>query len=386
MKILGFNIRRKRILILSIIFLCVTGFSQGTSIDFRDTASIMQVSEHDGYTTISPQEAWEMCSTIDDGLHYPIDVRTQAEWLIDRIDTPFPEYSRNFILSTLQTESGLQTFMDEYQGQTVIMYCKAGGRSASAAQILVDNNFDGIIYNMDGGITAWKQANLPTKYGNDPPDKPSQPIGPSISGVGYTAIFQSTGIDPDDDVIRYGWDWNGDGYIDTWSEYVESGDTIELSYSYQSTGVFNITVVIEDIVGERSTMSDKKTVLVTTPPNNPTINGPNKGKVNKDHIFRITSVDNDGDNVYYLINWGDDIEPEWIGPFEQGTTIEISHLWVEEKTYTLQVKAKDIHDIESDWTYHQISLPRIYWFQQFNNGLFNLLKTIFSASYPFTIF
>lgn len=39
----------------------------------------------------------------------------------------------------------------------VIVYCSNGGRSATASQTLVDNGFSSV-YNMLGGITAWKSA------------------------------------------------------------------------------------------------------------------------------------------------------------------------------------------------------------------------------------
>lgn len=38
----------------------------------------------------------------------------------------------------------------------VFVYCKRGGRSASAAEILKENGFTKV-YNLDGGITAWTE-------------------------------------------------------------------------------------------------------------------------------------------------------------------------------------------------------------------------------------
>lgn len=42
----------------------------------------------------------------------------------------------------------------------IIVYCKSGGRSSSAAGKLVDEGFT--VYNVVGGITAWYSAGLPT--------------------------------------------------------------------------------------------------------------------------------------------------------------------------------------------------------------------------------
>lgn len=42
----------------------------------------------------------------------------------------------------------------------IYVYCLSGGRSAQAAQILAKNGFDRV-YNLSGGIMAWKNSNFP---------------------------------------------------------------------------------------------------------------------------------------------------------------------------------------------------------------------------------
>jgi rhodanese-related sulfurtransferase len=37
----------------------------------------------------------------------------------------------------------------------LILYCKMGGRSAQAADALIRSGYQGKVYNMKGGITAW---------------------------------------------------------------------------------------------------------------------------------------------------------------------------------------------------------------------------------------
>lgn len=44
--------------------------------------------------------------------------------------------------------------------QPVLIYCKGGGRSASAQKALIDAGFKNI-YELDGGITKWQEADLP---------------------------------------------------------------------------------------------------------------------------------------------------------------------------------------------------------------------------------
>jgi rhodanese-related sulfurtransferase len=45
----------------------------------------------------------------------------------------------------------------------LLLYCATGGRSYAAMQILASKGYNEI-YNLQGGISAWKQANLPLVY------------------------------------------------------------------------------------------------------------------------------------------------------------------------------------------------------------------------------
>lgn len=124
---------------------------------------------YDGYTNITVEEAWTLLSDTSNGIQEPIDVRTLMEWKDERIDTPYPENPKHHCLDDLEDEIKLMEFIELYEGKELILYCHAGGRSVTAAEILVENNFSGVLYNMLGGITAWKSAELPTLT-NQPPE------------------------------------------------------------------------------------------------------------------------------------------------------------------------------------------------------------------------
>jgi phage shock protein E len=49
------------------------------------------------------------------------------------------------------------------QYQPVLLVCAVGGRSYAAGQLLVRNGFREV-YNLRGGVVAWKHAGLPVKY------------------------------------------------------------------------------------------------------------------------------------------------------------------------------------------------------------------------------
>jgi rhodanese-related sulfurtransferase len=48
------------------------------------------------------------------------------------------------------------------KNKKVLVYCRSGSRSAHIAGLLTRNEFEQV-YNLKGGIQAWKKANLPIK-------------------------------------------------------------------------------------------------------------------------------------------------------------------------------------------------------------------------------
>jgi rhodanese-related sulfurtransferase len=50
--------------------------------------------------------------------------------------------------------------LQQYKSRPVIASCRSGSRSGVAANTLVKNGFEEV-YNLRGGILAWKNANLP---------------------------------------------------------------------------------------------------------------------------------------------------------------------------------------------------------------------------------
>ena len=79
--------------------------------------------------------------------------------------------------------------------------------------------------------------------------------------------------------------------------------------------------------------------------------GPTSGEANVEYIYSTSTIDPDGDKVRYKWDWGDGTFSDWIGPFDSGVIAEASHTWVEQGSYEIKVKAKDVYDAESiDWS------------------------------------
>ena len=76
------------------------------------------------------------------------------------------------------------------------------------------------------------------------------------------------------------------------------------------------------------------------------------------YSYKTSTTDPDGEQVYYLWDWGDDSFSQWLGPYDSGMLADASHSWAE-GSYNIRVKARDIYDLESDWSNPlTITLPK----------------------------
>ena len=330
------------------ILVILSGISSGISVN--------KLKPKNDYINITPEEAWDFLKDTSNGIQIPIDVRSPNEWLKKRIDTPFPEYPRRY---SDWTPTGLDEFVSLYNNSAIILYCKSGDRSKAAAKHLVeDSDFSGTIYNMVGGINQWMQDGFPTKFSNHPPNQPSTPTGPTVGTIEFSYTFSTSTTDSDDDSVRYGWSWDGDDVVDEWTSYYASETTADISHSWSIPGTYDVLVVAQDHVGEQSEFSEVLTVIITTQPDPPIINGQTEGNAGEEYEYIFSALDPDDDNIYLYIEWGDDNIEEYIGPYQSEEEVILTHTYAEEGAYTIRAKAKDIYDVESDWTTLEISMPR----------------------------
>jgi len=78
--------------------------------------------------------------------------------------------------------------------------------------------------------------------------------------------------------------------------------------------------------------------------------GTTLGEVGIGYSYTTSTLDPEGDLVYYQLDWGDDSGSDWVGPFNSGTEVSSSHIWSAGGEYLVKVKAKDFFNIESLWS------------------------------------
>jgi hypothetical protein len=78
--------------------------------------------------------------------------------------------------------------------------------------------------------------------------------------------------------------------------------------------------------------------------------GPRDGLVNNEYVYNTTTNDPEGDEIYYMWDWGDEAYSDWLGPYDPGEEAFASKMWDEIGQYYVRVKAKDAPGAESNWS------------------------------------
>jgi hypothetical protein len=194
---------------------------------------------------------------------------------------------------------------------------------------------------------------------NNVPDKPDKPSGEEEAQVGIEYTYSTSNTEPDGDIIYYRWDWD-DGNLSDWLGPYDSGKIANASHIWSEGGSFNVRVQSRDEYFAKSIWSDilVVTILDNDPPNAPEINGPSIGKPDTMYTYSIVSVDPDGDDIYYQIDWGDGQVDPWEGPYESNEIITKSHSWNAKGDYLIKARARDINEEIGQWGKFEITMPR----------------------------
>jgi len=192
---------------------------------------------------------------------------------------------------------------------------------------------------------------------NRPPEIPNKPTGPTYAKKGTTCTFETNTTDFEGDNISYMWDW-GDGNVSGWLGPYESGATVTASYAWDQRGPFWIKVKAKDVNEGESDWSERFKISISNKaPTKPWITGRRIGTVGSTYEYSFRSFDLEGDDIYYYIRWGDGNTTSWLGPFNSGYKLKLTHTWEGQETYTLRAKAKDIFGEESGYSTIKVVVP-----------------------------
>ena len=151
--------------------------------------------------------------------------------------------------------------------------------------------------------------------------------------------------------LEFKWDWS-------WT--IEEHWTSSATWSWWQIGLdYGKGIgVIETLVDNVSLgYSNWFSVGGNTKPTTPTITGEANGKVDTSYEYTFMTIDPDGFEVSYFVDWGDNTTTEWTAFSDSGTAIKLSHTWTAKGDYTIKCKAKDRIEKESDWETLSVSMP-----------------------------
>jgi rhodanese-related sulfurtransferase len=155
----------KKITILALILLSLlTPCAISVNEYLYDNASCSYHSN--GIINITVWEVWDILESEDDGIQIPVDDRTFQEYFTERIATPH-SYDKPILypLQLIEQPFFMKLFFFLFEDKEIIIYCRSANRSYIAGNLLFENGYQGVVYNMVGGINAWKAAGLPTVKG-----------------------------------------------------------------------------------------------------------------------------------------------------------------------------------------------------------------------------
>jgi rhodanese-related sulfurtransferase len=105
-----------------------------------------------GYRSVGITEATQVMNHDDAVI---LDVREDSEFGDGHILN-----SQHIPLSQMKKQLGS---FEKYKDKPVIVVCRSGSRSASGCALLTKRGFDQV-YNLRGGLMAWRSANLPIAH------------------------------------------------------------------------------------------------------------------------------------------------------------------------------------------------------------------------------
>jgi hypothetical protein len=78
--------------------------------------------------------------------------------------------------------------------------------------------------------------------------------------------------------------------------------------------------------------------------------GKEYGVPEEEYEFFASTTDPEGDQIYYLFDWGNGEYSGWIGPYSPGETASASGIWYDLGEYEIKVRAKDEWGSISLWS------------------------------------
>lgn len=199
--------------------------------------------------------------------------------------------------------------------------------------------------NGNGGSSSSKSKTKTSSYISYDPNKPPKAIilidEPYENVVNKEITFNGSLSTADTLIVSYEWDL-GDG---------TSATGMIITHSYMIPGTYTVTLTVKDDKDE--TDSESIAFEVIQPNRSPSLPGVITDSLTFDqernvligntkikHAFNISSTDPDGDNIGYIVEWGDGTSNE-TDLLTSGTVASLLHSWDIPGVYLVNISAVD---------------------------------------------
>ncbi len=195
-----------------------------------------------------------------------------------------------------------------------------------------------------GDTSVWSSPHtiIISSYTNQAPETPDKASGPVIVGRNAMNTYTTKTHDPNNDYIRYIFNWGDNSKFDT-TDYFYSDSTASASHAWSDTGRYAVRVRAQDEKNALSNWSEELevTVKMNRAPRKPSIFGPPIGRPGIQYTFKSVVFDDDGDSVRAKFYWGNGRTPKWTSYYASGDTIKDTITYSVVGSYSIRVVGQD---------------------------------------------
>lgn len=180
---------------------------------------------------------------------------------------------------------------------------------------------------------------IPQDESNHPPTADGTAGEPYQGSAGEEIRFNgSLSYDRDGTIVSWHWSF-GDG---------TTANGAVVTHAYTAAGSYTVALTVTDNDGATDTFTTIALIKVANqPPLPPQITGPLEGYRNTSNSYSVVTTDPDGDDVLYVINWGDGSQ-NTTSSYRSGHMIQLVHQWSAFGFYLVRVSAHDSSNATSD--------------------------------------